>query len=176
MILSFAVNQAVNAGSSVWLAAWSDHSGDVLSSSNETAAAANDTLSDALDNDYYLGVLGGFGVSQAAASFFRNWFFFWVCANGSVSIHDSLFRSVIRATMRFFDVTPTGSVINRFSGDLHVVDLPLPRILSAFFFNMMEILSALILISISSPVFLVAVGPLAAVYILILRSSTTNVI
>ena len=42
----------------------------------------------------------------------------------------TLFDAVIHAKSRFFDVTPTGSVINRFSGDLHMIDAPIPGTLS----------------------------------------------
>jgi hypothetical protein len=116
MLFTFFVNQAVSTGSTIWLAAWSDHSGVVLK--NISRAAFNDSLADALHNNFYLGVFGAFGASQAAASFFRNWFFFWTCAKGSVVIHRSLFRAIIRAKMRFFDTTPTGSVINREDGEI----------------------------------------------------------
>ncbi len=51
------------------------------------------------------------------------------CVSGAAVIHRSLLDVVLRARARFFDTTPTGSVINRFSGDLNVVDRELPQVL-----------------------------------------------
>ena len=71
--------------------------------------------------------------------------------------------------MRFFDTTPTGSIVNRFSGDLHVVDLPLPQSLSGFLYTSIEVISVLVVISVSSPVFIIFVLPLAVLYYFLLR-------
>ena len=165
-VTSFVVNQAVSTGSSIWLATWSDHTGSIIQNGTGTSRSI---LSDNLDNDFYLGVYGVFGAGQAMASFFRNLFFFWICANGSISIHKTLFDAVIHAKIRFFDVTPTGSVINRFSGDLHMIDAPIPGTLSGFLFTFTELVSAIIVIAISSPLFLVFVLPLALIYWAILH-------
>lgn len=80
------------------------------------------------DNGYYLGVFGGFGAAQAVLSFSRNFFMYMACASAAASIHKSLLNIVMKAKTRFFDITPTGSVINRFSGDMNVVDRELPQV------------------------------------------------
>jgi ABC-type multidrug transport system fused ATPase/permease subunit len=56
-------------------------------------------------------------------SFARNWLFFSSSAAGANRIHTSLFDVIIRGRMRFFDTTPTGSLVNRFSGDMQVVQV-----------------------------------------------------
>ncbi len=76
-------------------------------------------------------MLAAFGAAQAVLSFARNFFMYISCARGAGKIHASLLRAVLRAKARFFDITPTGSVINRFSGDLNVVDRELPQVCSA---------------------------------------------
>jgi ABC-type bacteriocin/lantibiotic exporter with double-glycine peptidase domain len=68
-----------------------------------------------LDNDYYIGVLGGIGAVQALSSLARNLCFFVVCTHGSRVIHRSLFDAVLHANMRFYDTTNSGALINRFA-------------------------------------------------------------
>ena len=78
------------------------------SSANDTSKLVSD-----LNNTYYIGILGAFGFGAAVMSFIRNLAFFVACANASVRVHSGLFNVVIRGAMRFFDTTPTGSVVNR---------------------------------------------------------------
>ena len=42
--------------------------------------------------------------------------------NSSQSIHKMMVQSVIRSPMKFFDVTPSGTLTNKFTNDLGVVD------------------------------------------------------
>lgn len=47
-------------------------------------------------------------------------------------IHNSLLTNVLRSPMEFFDQTPIGRIINRFSKDVQAVDSDLPATLRAF--------------------------------------------
>lgn len=40
------------------------------------------------------------------------------CLKASTSLHDKVFRKLLTAPMRFFDVTPCGQILNRFSKDI----------------------------------------------------------
>lgn len=50
-------------------------------------------------------------------------------ANG---MHSMLLSSVMRLAMSFFDVTPIGRILNRFSKDIDVCDNTLPQVLRMF--------------------------------------------
>lgn len=162
VLLAFVANQAVSTGSTIWIAAWSDHSNQVLEASNNSTA-------NSFDNSFYVGVLGAFGLAQGILSFVRNWFFFWACAKASVVLHNGLLNTIIKATMRFFDTTPTGTIANRFSGDMHVIDLTLPQSISSLLFTFIEVFSVMIVISISFPIFMVVILPLAVLYYCLLK-------
>ena len=40
----------------------------------------------------------------------------------NLALHDSLLRGVLRSAQRFFDTTPAGRILNRFSKDLSTID------------------------------------------------------
>lgn len=51
---------------------------------------------------------------------------------GSKKLHESMAKSVIRSPMTFFETTPVGRIINRFSSDMDAVDSNLQYIFSFF--------------------------------------------
>lgn len=44
------------------------------------------------------------------------------CLCASIVLHQTLLRGVLRAPMAFFDKTPLGRILSRFSADIEVVD------------------------------------------------------
>ena len=49
----------------------------------------------------------------------------WIKAAGN--IHKDFLMKVLRAPMSFFDTTPTGRIVNRFSKDIESIDHGLPQ-------------------------------------------------
>lgn len=47
-------------------------------------------------------------------------------------IHNSLLKRILKAPMEFFDQTPIGRVVNRFSKDIESTDSDIPATLRAF--------------------------------------------
>ncbi|XP_014296337.1 probable multidrug resistance-associated protein lethal(2)03659 [Microplitis demolitor] len=56
----------------------------------------------------------------------RSFAFFELCVRASKRLHDTMFRSISRATMRFFNTNTSGRVLNRFSKDMGAIDELLP--------------------------------------------------
>lgn len=46
-------------------------------------------------------------------------------------MHLSLLKSSLHWSLSFFDTTPIGRILNRFSNDIYVLDLTLPQLLQA---------------------------------------------
>ncbi|XP_032446805.1 ATP-binding cassette sub-family C member 5 isoform X1 [Xiphophorus hellerii] len=78
----------------------------------------------------------------------------------SSKLHDQLFHKILRCPMKFFDMTPTGWILNRFSKDMDEVDTRLPFQAEMFIQNVILVFFCLGVISYVFPWFLVAVGPL----------------
>ena len=88
-----------------------------------------------------------------------------VTASGT--IHSTALANIMRAPMSFFDTTPSGRIINRFSSDVATVDLTLPQTLRLGVMQLFSVLSTFVVISYSTPIFLVVILPLAVVYYVI---------
>lgn len=53
--------------------------------------------------------------------------FFRFCATASQKLHDKMFFGLISTPMRFFDLNPSGRIMNRFSKDMGSTDEALPK-------------------------------------------------
>lgn len=51
------------------------------------------------------------------------------CVYAARNLHDNLLHQTMRLPMAFFDTTPLGRIVNRFSRDVDVVDNILPQIM-----------------------------------------------
>ncbi|ETM47020.1 hypothetical protein L914_08197, partial [Phytophthora nicotianae] len=73
------------------------------------------------------------------------------CMRSSQHMHDELFRRVLRAPVtRYFDVTPIGQILNRFSNDLDQMDTTLPLEYQLFFQNVSMALGSLVVSAFAS--------------------------
>lgn len=59
-------------------------------------------------------------------TFCRTSTFFIGTLRASINMHDKLFNSIVRSPMKFFDFSPIGILLNRFSRDVGFVDETLP--------------------------------------------------
>ena len=51
----------------------------------------------------------------------------WGFCRAATLLHEALLGNVLRTGMGFFDVTPVGRLLSRFSGDLDAIDEDLPE-------------------------------------------------
>ncbi|KAF8948883.1 hypothetical protein BGZ47_001607 [Haplosporangium gracile] len=82
----------------------------------------------------------------------------------SKQLHNMLLNNILRLPMSFFDTTPTGRIINRFSSDIFSIDEKLPWSFHDMFFCGVSVTGSLIVISVTTPVFLAIVPPIFIIY------------
>ena len=70
----------------------------------------------------------------------------WQIRNTSFYLFFRLLKSVLRGKIVFFDTTPVGQILNRFSSDLYTVDDSLPFILNIFLANVFGVLGPLVVV------------------------------
>lgn len=115
--------------------------------------ASEQTQADTL---YYLGVYSLIGVVLAVVNIFRNLLTF----NGSIYASregfNRLLESVLHSKVRFFDSTPLGRIMNRFSKDIESLDQSMAPLFVGTFQSILGALSISLLISMVTPGFLIA--------------------
>ncbi|CAG9858693.1 unnamed protein product [Phyllotreta striolata] len=87
-----------------------------------------------------------------------------VCKSSSINLHTDIFRRLLQAPMRFFDVNPSGRILNRFSKDMGAVDEVLPRVFMLSAQVVLVMCGILVNISISNTYFIIAMVFLLAIF------------
>ncbi|XP_047010564.1 ATP-binding cassette sub-family C member 8 [Ictalurus punctatus] len=87
----------------------------------------------------------------------------WTGLRVAQELHCSLLRIIILAPMRLFETTPLGNILNRFSGDINIIDQHIPGTMECLSRSTLLCVSAVGIISYITPVFLIALLPLAII-------------
>ena len=83
------------------------------------------------------------------------------------TLHEALVLNVLRSPSHFFDVTPLGRILNRFSKDVDMVDMVIPFTMTTFAQTSISTLCTVGVIGYSTPLVLAVLVPLAIIYYLI---------
>uniref|UniRef100_A0A8C9Z1K6 ATP-binding cassette, sub-family C (CFTR/MRP), member 10 n=1 Tax=Sander lucioperca TaxID=283035 RepID=A0A8C9Z1K6_SANLU len=116
------------------------------------------------DVKFYLTVYASIATANTVFTALRAFLFAYGAICAATAIHNRLLDRVLKATVCFFDTTPMGRILNRFSSDLYTVDDSLPFILNILLANVFGLLGMLVVISYGLPWVLVLLLPLALVY------------
>jgi ATP-binding cassette subfamily C (CFTR/MRP) protein 1 len=82
------------------------------------------------------------------------------------NLHARLLYNILRLPLAFFDTTPLGRIVNRFSRDTDMIDAYLPPMLFSWVAMFFNVIGTIFVISFSTPWFLVVVVPLLIAYYL----------
>ena len=85
----------------------------------------------------------------------------------SQRLHDNMLKNIMRSPMSFYDTTPLGRILNRFSKDIYTIDEVIPRSMWSFIFTLLSVISTIIVIVIATPVFAIVIIPLAIFYAIV---------
>ena len=136
--------------SRIWLAKWS--------STNVTSSQQRDT---------FLGLYGVMGLGQAILISVMNVTLAYSAMKATKNLHQGLLINIMHLPMRFFESSPLGRIMNRFSKDVNSVDDKVPRSLGMFLRTFLASLGTVFVISYSTPLFLTCVLPLGTLYVFI---------
>ena len=112
----------------------------------------------------FLGIYAALGFSQALFVLFASFALALGGIFASKKLHNSMMNSIMRSPMSFFDTTPLGRILNRFSKDVYTIDETIPRSLRGFIMTVFSVVSTIIVILIATPIFAVVIFPLGFLY------------
>ncbi|XP_041114286.1 ATP-binding cassette sub-family C member 9-like isoform X2 [Polyodon spathula] len=146
-----------------WLATWTS---SAQNSSMSAHSSVNGTLTDTapFDLSYYttgFSILCSSGIVLCLiASLTVEWMGLFAARN----LHHNLLNKIILAPIRFFDITPLGQMLNRFSADTNIIDQHIPPTLESLTRSTLLCLSAIGVIAFVTPFFLIAMLPLGIAF------------
>ncbi|KAI0439378.1 multidrug resistance-associated protein [Xylaria telfairii] len=117
--------------------------------------------------DYYLAILALIGIAGALLALVRDLWLFYGSLTASWKLHNRLMTAVSRAKFKFFDVTPLGQLMNRFSKDLEAIDQEVAGVAIGVMTCAMGIVITVILIAAITPGFLVAAVFITALFVFV---------
>lgn len=103
---------------------------------------------------YYLVIYFLFGFSQSTFGIFKTFYTFLYGIYASRKIFQKLLHKVLRAKLRFFDTTPIGRIMNRFSKDIEATDQELTPYLHGATYTLIGCIATVMLITFITPQFI----------------------
>jgi len=165
-----ACGKASEIGAGFWLAIWADES--------LAALFAGTPLSDS-KTMWYLNIYALLAMGGVLALTVRSIFMAQHRLAASEKLHEELTTSIMRAPVSYFDVTPTGRILNRFAADMDKIDLELTQSLAQGTGTMFNVAQAYVTISVATKgVFVIPLIPISVMYYFIqkwFRKSSTEI-
>ncbi|KAJ1929039.1 hypothetical protein IWQ60_001535 [Tieghemiomyces parasiticus] len=113
----------------------------------------------------YAGIYILWGLLQLLFGLALAWASAYFVVRGSLALHNAALERAARATMTFFDTTPLGRLLNRFSKDVDGVDNLLLEAWRSFLNQAVGLLATFLLIIVNFPIFLAPLVPMLAFYV-----------
>ncbi|KAG7491793.1 hypothetical protein MATL_G00007720 [Megalops atlanticus] len=146
----YGCQNAAAIGANIWLSEWT-----------------NDALVNRTEHNIHrrVGVYAALGISQGVL-------LLGICLlcraysmlKAARSIHHNMLHAILRAPQAFFQATPSGRVLNRFSKDVDTIDSHIPENIDIWMRTFWYTVNVLLICSALTPIFLIVIVPLMMFY------------
>lgn len=133
--------------SSIWISFWS----------SDAAYQRN-------SQDFYIAGYGIIALLVGFFVFFRSYGMALFGVKAASTMHSNLVTSILRAPMSFFDTTPTGRILSRFSKDIHTIDHELTDYFDFVLSICLQLILVFLTIIVVTPWFGIVLVPLIILY------------
>ncbi|XP_032875191.1 ATP-binding cassette sub-family C member 9-like isoform X1 [Amblyraja radiata] len=159
LILTVASKQIFLVAVDFWLAEWSSS----FRNHSETDSQDENNVEDDVFNHYLNGYLG-LACGGMLCALFSSYTHVISGIRASRHLFANMLHNVTTLPLRFFETTPVGRILNRFSSDFKTIDDQIPINLERFMTHVMWCLSAIVINVVVTPFFLLPVIPLLVLY------------
>lgn len=111
-----------------------------------------------------IGIYGLIGIGVLVVTLFDQLFWLARGIRAGQNMHNKMLQSVLHAPIRFFDSTPIGRILQRFSRDIESVDVYLQWMFSSAVNCAMQVIASLVLILGLMPLMIFIVVPVMGLY------------
>lgn len=145
IVLLFFAGEIITLAASWWLSYWSEH--------RHVGSPW-----------FYLGIYVLINCVVVAFSFVRELYVRMRALDAGRGMFLELLSAVLFSPMSFFDTTPLGRVINRFSKDVYTVDEQIPQTVRGYLGTMAKVISTILYICVITPMFIIGLIPIMGFY------------
>ncbi|XP_056608084.1 multidrug resistance-associated protein 1 [Triplophysa dalaica] len=149
IIFLYAFQQAASLAYNYWLSLWADD------------PVVNGTQ---VDTDLKLGVFGALGFAQAIGFFGTTVAISLGGIIASRHLHLDLLNNVLHSPMSFFESTPSGNLLNRFSKEIDAIDCMIPDGLKMMLGYVFKLVEVCIIVLLATPFAGLIILPLTLLY------------
>ncbi|KAI7803545.1 putative multidrug resistance-associated protein 1-like [Triplophysa rosa] len=149
IIFLYAFQQAASLAYNYWLSLWADD------------PVVNGTQ---VDTDLKLGVFGALGFAQGIGIFGTTVAISLGGIIASRHLHLDLLNNVLHSPMSFFESTPSGNLLNRFSKEIDAIDCMIPDGLKMMLGYVFKLLEVCIIVMLATPFAGLIILPLTLLY------------
>ncbi|KAJ2707574.1 hypothetical protein H4R19_004887, partial [Coemansia spiralis] len=158
LVLAFVLASVTGPSANLWLKYW-------VSSNREINGAGMYIPHTKYSVFYYLLIYGALGLLGALMLALQSLLLWTRCSiAASTEIHQNMLASIMRSPLSFFDATPMGRILNRFSADLGSCDSSLPGCVSPLLETASAAAASIIVIGHSMPMVATVFLPLVPAY------------
>ncbi|CAF3495114.1 unnamed protein product, partial [Rotaria sp. Silwood1] len=158
--LFFSLTIFATLSTNIWLSKWTDEV-KVINITN--------TKSSRTSQIYYMNIYSILGIIQGFLAFAMQLSQKLAGYIAGRQLHGIILIGILHAPMSFFDTTPIGRIINRFSKDIDSVDSALPNAFSQALTTLITVIATLIILTYGSWFAIIEFIPLAFLFIYIQR-------
>ncbi|WII73663.1 ABC transporter transmembrane domain-containing protein [Bdellovibrio sp. 22V] len=116
-----------------------------------------------------VGIYGLIGLAVLVGSLLNHLFWLDRGIRAGKNMHDKMLKSVLSSPVRFFDSTPVGRIIQRFSRDIESVDVYLQWSFDSAVHCALQVIVSIVLILGLMPLMIFVIGPVMALYYVVQR-------
>ena len=158
ILFSFMVQQSASVGQNFWMTRWTVQDTDFVIGYDPATWSRLDVLG------YFLGIYCLAAFVASMMNNLRSLVIMYIGLRTAKKMHRRLLDHLMKAPVKFFDVTPVGRIVNRFTADMASIDQSVIYQWSSLSDYLLTVMVAMMISSIATPAILVAALPVSYIF------------